>query len=299
MKLATRTTDFFNYTGSQTESMALIRDAGFRYIDYSFVCDYKDRTGIYGEDFPRYLDTVAETADRLGVKLVQAHAPMGAPLDDPDGSFLAETLLCVEACGRWGIPNLVVHSGYLSYPSKEDTFARNRDFFLPLLRKAEEYGLNILVENFYGISDPNFFWIDNATDLRRMIETVDHPLFHAIWDVGHANFQPMPQNEELKILGDHVKAIHVHDNPGDRDIHLLPFQGTTDFDSVICGLQDIGYKGYFTFEVGTFFHPVSARRQDCEETRLHKPTVALQMATEKYLYNLGKTILEAYGLFEE
>ena len=299
MKLAARTADFFSYTGSQTESMALLRDAGFRYADYSFGCDYKSRTGIYGEDFSRYLDTVAETADRLGLTLVQAHAPMGAPLNDPDGSFLQATKLCVEACGRWGIPNLVVHSGYLPNLSKEDTFAQNRDFFLSVLEEAEKQNVNILVENFNRMSHDDIYWIDNATDLLHLIELVDHPLFHAVCDTGHANLQPMPQNEEMKILGDHIKAIHFQDNPGDYDVHFLPYQGTMDIDSVICGLQDIGYKGYFTFEVANFFYPVSARRQDCKETRLHNPPFALQMALEKYLYTLGKTILEAYDLFEE
>ena len=279
MKLATRTADFFTYTGSQTESMALIRDAGFRYADYSFGCDYKSRTGIYGEDFSLYVDTVAETADRLGLTLVQAHAPMGAPLNDPDGSFLQATKLCVEACGRWGIPNLVVHSGYLSYPSKEDTFARNRDFFLPLLRKAEEYGLNILVENFYGISDPNFFWIDNATDLRRMIETVDHPLFHAIWDVGHANFGGHDQYAGIMTCGERLKVLHLHDNNGQADLHIPAFQGNINWDDVMRALRDVKFEGELNFEVAVSRVP--------EELR--EPLY-------RYIADSGKLLREKYGL---
>ena len=40
MKLATSTGDFFGYTDSQIESLRLIYEAGFRYADYNFGCDY-------------------------------------------------------------------------------------------------------------------------------------------------------------------------------------------------------------------------------------------------------------------
>lgn len=298
MKLATKTGDLTGYTGCQLQALEHIRRAGFRYADYSFGKDYDHRTGIYGED-GGYFDRVARTADDLGIRLVQAHSPMGKPLADPDGSFLADTLRCVEACGRWGIPNLVVHSGYLPDLSKEDTFLRNREFFLPLLEAAEPWGVNILVENFNKMYKDNVYWIDNATDLLEMIETVDHPLFHAVWDTGHANLQPMPQQEELRLLGSHVKALHIQDNLGVKDQHLLPFHGTTDMDSVMEGLQDIGYAGYFTFEVSRFFDSGIPRRTDAAEPRLPAPDLALQDAAEHYLYQLGRTILECYNCFEE
>lgn len=298
MRLATTTSDFAKYTGCQTEALAHIRKAGFRYADYSFGRDYDRRSGIYSGD-ESYLDRVAQTAHDLGIRLVQAHSPMGKPLDDPDGQFLADTLRCVEACGKWGIPNLVVHSGYLPDLSKEDTFLRNREFFLPLLEAAEPWGVNILVENFNKMYKPNVYWIDNAADLLTMIERVDHPLFHAVWDTGHANLQPMPQQEELRLLGSHVKALHIQDNLGVKDQHLLPFHGTTDMDSVMQGLQDIGYGGYFTFEVARFFTPTAQRRKDREDGLLNRAPIELQDAMERYLYTLGKTVLDVYGLYEE
>ena len=298
MKLASRTADFFGYTGSQRESLRHLRAAGFRFADYSFGSDYTSRSGIYGEGFAEHLDAVAQTAEEVGIRLIQAHSPMGKPLNDPDGCFLADTQLCVEACGRWGIPNLVVHSGYLPNIAKEETFALNRSFFLPLLETAEKYNVNILVENFNKMYKPDVYWIDNAEDLLHMIETVDHPLFHAVWDVGHANLQSMPQDEEMRLLGSHIRALHIHDNMGDKDTHLLPFQGTMDMDSILYGLQDIGYEGYFTFEVGRFFTPTAQRRRDCAEDRLNKAPIELQDAMERYLYTLGKTVLERYGLFE-
>lgn len=299
MKLATTTGDFHGYTRSQDECLGYIREAGFRYADYSFGSDYAHRTGVYAADHEAYFDEISATADRLGIRLVQAHSPMGTPLTDPDGRFLADTLRCVDACGAWGIPNLVVHSGYARGLDRQQTLAANKEFFAPILERAEKYGVNILVENFNIMCVPGLYWIDNATDLRALIDLVDHPLFHAVWDAGHANLQEMPQDEELRILGNHVRALHIQDNRGDTDSHLLPFLGTMSMDALMNGLKDIGYNGFFTFEVGGIFTPPAEKRPFEKDTRLSKAPLALKRAAERYLYELGKCVLEAYDCFEE
>lgn len=299
MKLATTTSDFNGYTRSQRQSLRLIREAGFRYADYSFGFDHQTRSGVYDPDFEAYIRELSTAAKNMGITLVQAHSPMGRPLNDPDGYFLADTIRCVDACGAWGIPNLVVHSGYTPGLTKEETFEANKKFFQPILKRAEVYGVNILVENFDKMCIEGLYWIDNATDLRTLIDLTDHPLFHAVWDAGHANMQEMPQDEELALLGSHVKALHIQDNRGDRDAHLLPFLGTMNLDALMNGLQNIGYDGYFTFEVGGIFTPKDQRRPYPADTRLAEAPLSLKLAAEKYLYELGKCVLEAYGCFEE
>lgn len=299
MKLATTTGDFSGYTSSQIEALRLIREAGFRYADYSFGMDYSHRNGVYSNDPAGYYAEVNSAARELGIRLVQAHSPMGTPLSDGDGRFLADTIRCVEACGALGIPHLVVHSGYARGLSKEETFEANRQFYAPILERAEAFGVNILVENFNKMHVEGLYWIDNATDLRGLIDYVDHPLFHAVWDAGHANLQEMPQHEELRLLGDHVRALHVQDNRGDSDTHLLPFLGTMSMDSLMHGLRDIGYTGYFTFEVGGIFTPAAQKRPFERDTRLAKAPLGLKLAAERYLYELGKCVLEAYDCFEE
>ena len=298
MKLATTTGDFISYTHSQADSLAHIRKAGFHYADYNFGCDHNERTGVYAEDYLHYFAKIQDTTEKLDIRLIQAHAPMGKPLTD-GGQLLNDTIRCIDACGAWGIPNLVVHSGYVHRLSPEETFEANKKFFMPLLEHAERYGVNILVENFNKMCVNGLYWIDNAPDLLRMIETVNHPLFHAVWDTGHANMQEMPQDEALRILSSHVRALHVQDNMGDQDNHLVPFLGSMNMDSVMTGLLDIGYNGYFTFEVGKFFTPADTRRPFSRDTRLASAPIELRDAFERYLYELGKCVLEKYGCFEE
>lgn len=298
MKLATSTGDYQMYTSSQIEALTHIKTAGFNYADYNFGMDYRTCSGIYSNDFEGYVAEISSKTKELGIKLVQAHSPMGKPLDK-DGGLLEATLLCVDACGKWGIENLVVHSGYDYGLSPEETIEKNKEFFLPLLERAEKYGVNILVENFNKMCIDGLYWIDDAPDLLKMVEAVNHPLFHAVWDVGHANLQERPQDEALRMLGSHVRALHIQDNMGDDDYHLAPFLGSLNLDSVMCGLKDIGYNGYFTFEVGGFFTPAEKRRKFDRDNRLASAPIELRDAFERYLYELGKCVLEKYDCFEE
>ena len=299
MKLASTTGDFYKYTHSHAEALRLLHEAGFRYADMNFGGGYAERVGVYAEDYKRYFEEIALVAQSIGIKLIQGHAPMGKPLAEDNKQFIQDTIRCIDACGAWGIPNLVVHSGYVAGLTSKETFAKNKEFFMPLLEAAEKYGVNILVENFNKMEVPGLYWIDNAPDLLEMVEHVNHPLFHAVWDTGHANMQEMPQDEALRLLGSHVRALHVQDNLGNKDAHLAPFSGTMNLDSVMHGLMDIGYDGYFTFEVGAFFLPADKRRPYARDTRLATAPVELRLAFDKYLYELGKCVLEAYGCFEE
>ncbi len=299
MKLATTTGDLYAYTPSLEVAMAYLREAGFRYLDYNFGSEYGGRTGIYSANASEYIENIRKKADRLGLRFVQSHAPMGKPLAKDNEAFIADTIACIDACHALEIPSLVVHSGYVKGLSKEETFEKNKEFFMPLLHHAEKYGVNILVENFNKMCVDNLYWIDNAPDLLAMIEYVDHPLFHAVWDTGHANMQDMPQDEALKILGNHVMALHVQDNMENEDSHMAPFFGTLNLDSLMHGLLAIDYKGYFTFEAGNIFLPQSKRRPFDKDTRLLRAPFSLRLEAVKFLYAIGKCILEAYDCFEE
>lgn len=301
MKLATTTADFSAYNLTQQETVDCIRQAGFRFIDYNFGLDYNRRSGAYSDDWKQYLTAVCQHAESIGASFVQAHSPMGKPIlrGDYHTSFVNDTIRAIEGCAVLGIPNIVVHSGYEQDISKEECFDRNRDFFMELLPVAEKLGVNVLVENFNKMCIDGMYWLDNAVDQRALIDYVDHPMFHACWDTGHGNMQEMPQDEALRILGSHVYALHVQDNLGDDDTHMAPFCGTLSMDSLMHGLQDIGYKGCFTFEACNFFLPAGKRRPFEKDQRMLLPPLPIKIMAESMLLEIGKSALQAYGYSAE
>jgi len=145
----------------------------------------------------------------------------------------------------------------------------------------------------------DLYWVDNPYDLLELIEMINHPLCHACWDAGHANMQELSQDEALRVLGQHVRALHVQDNPGNSDAHVAPFCGSMNLDALMHGLLDIGYKGYFTFEASSFFSSASAKRPYEKDQRLRQAPLELQLMAERMLYEIGRHILSAYDCFEE
>ncbi len=299
MKLATTTGDLRAYTDT-AGTLKHFKQAGFRYLDYNFGSDFNDGTGAFSKEWRAYIDNLQKTAESLQMQFVQAHAPMGSPIieNDKQKALIDGTKRCIEICAILGIKNLVVHSGYDYGLSKEETFAKNKVFYLDLLHFAENYDVNILTENFNKMIDERY-WVDNAQDLKELIGYVDHPLFHACWDAGHGNLQELPQHEALKILGEQVYAVHVQDNLGDIDSHMSPFFGSLNLDSFMYGLQEIGYQGYFTFEATKMMQPVFGRRSFEKDQRLFKVPLDLRVKAEGLLFEIGKCVLEAYDCFEE
>ena len=298
MKLATTTGDFFKYGFDVEESIAAILEAGFKYIDYSFTFDYNNRTGMFGNSWEAYSEKLLKLAQDKGFKFVQAHSPTGKVFAGGE-QFVDDTKRSIKAAAALGIPNIVVHSGYLKGLSKKETFERNKEFYEELLPVAESCNINVLTENFDKMCDPDTYWIDNAQDLKELIDYINHPLLKACWDTGHGNLQKLPQHEALKLLGNRVAAVHIQDNAGDYDDHILPFCGTLSMDSVMLGLKEIGFDGYFTFEADNTPY-LSWRKPEREyDGKCFKLPVDFRKRFEKIMYDMGKYVLTQYGCFEE
>ena len=312
MKLATTTSDFCGFGGNKysiEESMRYINQSGFKYLDYGF--SYGNPGAVFTDDWKKYIDNVKNTAKELSVEFVQAHAPMASaptmPIDEDNESFIKDNIRCIQCCAELGIKDIVVHSGYRLKITKEESFELNRKFYLELLKAAEEYGVNILTENFTQMHhEANTYWTDTAQDIKELIEYVDHPMFHTCWDIGHANSLKIPQDESLRILGEHVRAIHVQDNLGiehplygNTDPHLAPLFGSVNFDSVMNGLVEIDFKGAFTLETGIFFSPVRYKRPYEKDDRLQKTLpLDITLHAESLIYKISRYILESYNCFE-
>lgn len=295
LQLATTISDFDAYTDNSLDAIRYTHAAGFSLQDYSFGADFSRRNGFLGNDPEGYLREVLRLADKLGVRFVQAHAPMGRPIvkNEEYEDFMEVNHRCIEYCGKLGIPNIVVHSGYAFDLTKEQCFEQNKEFYNKLLPTAEKYNVNILTENFNIMCVDRVYWVDNARDERELIEYVDHPLFHGCYDTGHGNMNKIPTDEALRILGEHTFALHVQDNFGDDDSHFAPFFGSLSLDALMHGLQEIDYKGYFTFEAG-ILAPAYKRKNYAADTRLKQAPLHIKIQAEKLLYDIGVCILDAY-----
>ena len=70
----------------------------------------------------------------------------------------------------------------------------------------------------------------------------------AVIDTGHRNLGG-DSAAALRTVGRHLITLHLHDNHGERDEHLLPGRGNIAWDEVNRALAEIRYDGVFMYEI--------------------------------------------------
>ena len=301
MKLATTLGDFRHYANTR-QSIELLHDAGFRYMDISLggsslFCE--------GNEWREAVKSLVDFAGNLGMSFVQAHSPNATVLNDEKWAkevFRAKRSL--ELCQEFGIPQVVIHAAYTREPvCKEAWYDLNTKFYREILPVAEQTGVMILTENTtHANLGEGRYYLYTGKDMTEYIEHVAHPLLEAVWDTGHGTTEGS-QYDNILALGKHLRGLHVHDNNGKADEHTMPYTGVLNLDQVMNGLLDVGYDGYFTFEVLNALRVAKDRRQPRQsferDTRLANPTLEMQIDMERLLYHIGRHALQAYNCFEE
>ena len=302
MKLATTTGDFAFYTKDYVEQIRHIKEAGFKYIDLSLYSPASNDP-LFSDDWKTEAARIKRYMAENGLEFVQSHGfncnCLGG--EEKYKEAVEKTVRCIEICAELGIPNTVVHSGYSKdVTDKDEWFEKNRAFVKELIPIMEQTGVEVLCENSTVSNMGERYFINNGKDTREFVDFVDHSLFAACWDTGHANCEGN-QYDDIISLGDAMHAIHFNDNGGKRDDHLVPYMGTMNSDEVINALIDINFNGAFTFESGAIHgskYWLGKRRMFEADKRLLEPTLKMHKKLEELLYTIGEHILSAYGLFE-
>jgi len=125
---------------------------------------------------------------------------------------------------------MVLHMG----GSRETADPRKRDAAFSslehLVLHAHHAGVTLAIENTSSeMGDPAY--------LRAFVDETRLTGLRFNFDIGHANLADVPAAERLEKgfapLRDLVASVHLHDNHGERDEHLPPYDGSIDWSAAI------------------------------------------------------------------
>ena len=134
----------------------------------------------------------------------------------------------------------------------------NAPLYFELLPFAKEHGVKLAVENMFNRIPGSRQIIPAACscpeDFLKHLNLVNDPDLVACLDIGHAEIVGCETSapEMIRALGNHLQALHIHDNNKLDDCHQLPFTMDIDFEAVMRALKEIGYQGYLTLEANSF-----------------------------------------------
>lgn len=316
MKLASSTGDFSWYVDSVAEKVKCFRGTKFKYINLEQTGAIPELLSEDDDGWRRLADVWGEAAALAGVTYAVSHAPcLHKPclnmLQDPNDETYRVNIRAIrrsiEICHMLGIDRIVVHACPHDTFSVAQFYEYNKRFYSDLFDGMEKYGITVMTENW----DNNQTHFSTGKEIRDFLEYMDHPLLAACWDTAHCNIdrtaRELGQYENILAIGEKLKGLHISDNFGDYHHHSWPFAGVINFDSIMQGLLDVKYDGYFTFEASyTLMHqfncPCSRKTWQHNGESVEKllnPSLALKQKAVDLLYETGKYMLETYHCFEE
>ena len=283
-------------------------DMGFGALDLSLDSPY-DSFLLSEENWLMPAKRIKNKMKTRNMFFCQAHAPIGGYLDTANEKTEKSLRQCIRVCSYLGIKSLVVHLWHIKGCTPETFVKQNIEYFNRYLPMLDEYDVDFCFEN-YGHSLEKDAYCFTADQLLEVINGMDSTHIHACWDTGHANLTRLDQYKEVTKLGDHLRAVHIHDNlypisePDGMfspDAHNFPLFGNINFDAFIQALIDIDYKNAFSLETDTpnrrghidFFY-------NGELTLNLKPIpFRIREMADEMLFEIGKYMLETYGLWED
>ena len=163
------------------------------------------------------------------------------------GYFAGELLDCVETCSRLEIPAMVAHT-FIGFDSDNIPTQIGIERYGALAVRANELGVKLALENTEGE--------EYLAVLMKELSGI--PSVSFCWDTGHELCYNYGK-DMISLYGDKLAVTHINDNLGIRDfdgkityiddLHLLPFDGITDWNSVAKRIVGSGFDGPLSFEL--------------------------------------------------
>jgi sugar phosphate isomerase/epimerase len=214
-------------------------------------------------DDASWLDQARAWLTDRGLALHSVHAHFerrvpGSDLSAPDEATRRESVAvyrgALAALSRLGGDILVTH--HIPIPSPEgqpEEHAWRRRAFATSLRElarvAADLGVRLAIEN--GGSG----WRADVAHLLALLGDAGsdagggHAVLGICLDTGHQHLHGGVA-EAIRLGGRAISTLHVHDNHGARDEHILPLDGTIAWAPVVRALREVGYAGVFMYEIG-------------------------------------------------
>lgn len=174
---------------------------------------------------------------------VQVHAPLNdiniASLNpDIRKTSVDEVKKSLKMASMIDAGLVTVHPGIYSPLSRymEDIIELSKESLIELKRSAEEYGVNLAVENLPEM------WLTLCSEPEDIEYLTNEVGLDFCLDIGHAYIADSLE----EFLNFSPVNVHIHDNEGDKDLHLPLGEGEINLKRVLRSLKN--FKGNYVIE---------------------------------------------------
>lgn len=252
-------------------ALEIAHEIGADAVDFS-LCDgydYQKEGNLYArpdEEIRAYFKDLREYAASMGLEIYQTHGRGRGfrAIPEFDEAQIKNARLDCIATAALGARYCVFHTCTTIFHSpdtpREVMHRLNDEMFLRILPYAKENGIVAATETFGDATGKGC--CDFFGNMNEFLEAYDriaaHPeyrdCFAVCMDTGHTNkatrYNQNPQPEDaIRMLGERIKVLHLHDNDTYTDQHKIPMTGCIDWNAVMDALDAVGYAGVYNLEV--------------------------------------------------
>jgi len=297
MKISTATRGVIRTYGLE-DGLKMLAEAGFEAIDYPLMqkavnWEEEPFTDVFSPAFAEHFRNIARTIRSCGLELRQGHTPYTINDFTIYPQLQKHSIRSIYAAGYMECPYMVAHPVMMP----EFSFGQNKaqarqttlDYFSAMVPALKDTGVTMCIENLC-LTDPVTLkeipnYCTEPEDLCDVIDTLTDmhgPHFAACLDTGHAVLTGLDPCRLARVLGQRIRVVHIHDNGGITDDHLIPTRGIINWKEFASTLGRIGYNGTFNFEVNKYYTDFSGDIYNRE---------TFQQACN-LLYNIGRSLAD-------
>jgi hexulose-6-phosphate isomerase len=246
---------------SLKECLQLAKNAGFDGIELN----YDLENNLSPKSGTAEFHAIRRMAEEIGIAIsgVCSFLFWPYPMSSNDPAKRARSLelagKMIQAAHDLGTENLLVVPGAVHIPWRTDyepvandvCDRRAREAVGKLLPQAEKLGVNLNIENIFFNG-----YLMSPGEMVEFVDSFKSPRLHAHFDTGNIMLFQFPEHW-IRILGSRIQNVHLKEfSKKGTDYSLESFRllldGTTNWPAVLAAFDEVGYRGYLTFE---YFHP--------------------------------------------
>jgi hexulose-6-phosphate isomerase len=244
------------------DCLRLAKDAGFDGIELNYDLDNDLSPKSATKQYRAIRDMAGEVGIAISGLCSFLYWPYSLTDNDPArrarGLDLARSM--INAAHDLGVSNLLVVPGAVHIPWRADHTPvpnnvcdeRARHAVSTLIPLAEQAGVSLNIENIFFNG-----YLMTPAEINAFVDSFKSKNVRVHFDTGNIMEYQFPEHW-ISLLGDRIQNIHFKEWTKKGSDHALesffrpPLFGTTNWPAVMETLDQVGYKGYLTWE---YFHP--------------------------------------------
>lgn len=149
-----------------------------------------------------------------------------------------------EIASLFGVSVFRCFSFWATGPLDEARLHRIAELLAPVAAEAGRAGKTLVLEN-----EPSCF-VKTAKDASRLLTLLGTPWVRFLWDPGNGKLEGEDEEKALAHAKGWVEHVHLKDFVSqDSEVKFVPpGRGVVDYQTVLVGLWETGYKGFLSFE---------------------------------------------------